>query len=471
MLLRLPWAAVAGLTAAADLGRALVADGLPWLLGARGPHRVEGRLRRTLRLSVVEGMGAELFNAFGAGTMLTAWALHFGSGPFTVSLMAALPSVAQAMHFPAALWTGRLGGRTVALRAIAVSRLSLALLVPLPFVPMATACRLGLLVAVAAVSSAAAMVANNGWATWMGALVPAPVRGRYFGRRTALCTLASALGGLAGSAFLDLARRHDHEAAALSFLALAATAVGAVTVRLMASQHEPPHVVQQPSLRALWSPWLHAPTRRLVAYSAGWNGAIGLSSGFFLLFMLRDLRMDYTLVAVHGLVGAAARIAVAPAWGRAIDHVGARRVLVVCTTVVATIPLWWLLPTPDQLWPVFLDAVLTGVFWGGHNLAMFHLPLSLTPQDGRARHLALLSAAGGVVFTLSGLLGGGLVERWPATLGFLGRDWSSLQAMFVGSSVLRLGTVALAARVDVAPSGREARERRRASEPLERHAG
>ena len=447
------WMAVAALTAALEVGRSIVGGVLPGSLGTRGPRRLEGRLRRTLRLSAVEGMAAELFNAFGAGTVLTAWAIHLGAGPLVISLVGALPSVAQVMHFPAALWTGRLGGRVVALRAIAVSRLSLALLAPLPFVTMTTGLRLSLLVAVTAVSSAAAMVANNGWSTWMGSLVPASIRGRYFGRRTALCTLANALGALAGSALLDLARAHGHEALALSLLAFGAACIGAWTVFLMSRQHEPAHVVQAPSWRSLLEPWRHEPTRRLVTYAASWNGAIGIASGFFLLFMLRELRMGYTLVAVHGLVGSAARILVAPSWGRTIDRVGARPVLVACTAVVATIPLWWLLPTADRLWPVFLDAALTGVFWGGHNLAMFHLPLELTPQEGRARHLALMSAVGGMVFTLSGLVGGALVERLPTTLHLFGADWSSLQSMFVLSSGLRLVAVVMARRVTTPARG------------------
>src|SRR2546430_14797467 len=94
--------------------------------------------------------------------------------------------------------------------------------------------------------------------------------------------------------------------------------------------------------------------------------------------MLVNLRMGFALVAAHGVGVAVVRIAAAPLWGRAVDRLGARPVLILCSFGVAVVPAIWMLPTADRLWPIALGALLSRVLWGGHGLA------SLGLSGGRA---------------------------------------------------------------------------------------
>ncbi|MBI5542533.1 MAG: MFS transporter [Deltaproteobacteria bacterium] len=411
----------------------------------------DGRLlRRSLAASTGEGALAEVLNACAGGAVLTGWALHLGGGPLAVGVLGALPFLAQLLHLPAAWLTSALGRRKVALLAVAASRQAWLPLVFLPFLPLPASARLGVLIAVAAVSSMLGVVGNNAWVAWMGDLVPGTLRGRYFARRTAVCTVAGTLANLAAGLVVDHARAAGNEDLALSCLALLACLSGAGTTLLMARQHEPggEERSKDPSrLKAALAPLSDPGARALLAYQIAWSAALGISGSFFAVHMLQNLRMGFALMALQGAGVAVVRVLAVPAWGRAVDRLGAKPVLVTCSFGIATIPLIWLLPTPDNLWPVLIDAVASGILWSGHSLAAFALPLAVAPREGRPFYLAAFSAASGVAFAVASAVGGAVAERLPVEALVLGHSMFGLQTLFVVSALARLGAGLLALRI------------------------
>src|SRR5437867_8011819 len=121
--------------------------------------------------------------------------------------------------------------------------------------------------------------------------------------------------------------------------------------------------------------------RPFLWYLLAWNSAVGLSASFFPYHMLRNLATGFALAALHGVAVAAVRIVSAPLWGRAVDRFGARPVLAVCSFGIAAVPAIWLFPTPAFLWPLALEAALSGALWGGHGLAAMDLTVDLSPAQ------------------------------------------------------------------------------------------
>jgi MFS family permease len=184
-----------------------------------------------------------------------------------------------------------------------------------------------------------------------------------------------------------------------------------------------------------------------VTYLAAWNLAVGVAGSFFSLHMLQNLRMGFLLIALHGATLATARVVAAPLWGRAIDRLGARPVLVTCSFGIAAIPLIWLFASPERLWPLAFDALGAGVLWGGHSLATFSLPLSVTPKRGRPHYLAAFSLTSGVSFSVATALAGALAGALPARFAVGGHAFFSLQVLFAVTVPLRLGAAFLALRI------------------------
>lgn len=373
---------------------------------------------------------AELVGACCGGAALTGWALHLGMDARGIGLVTALPVVAQLLQVPGALLTARFGPRRTALVSIALARQAFLPLALLPLWSLSPAGARALLVAVAAVHHGLGVVCNNAWNAWVGELVPASLRGRYFGRRTALCTVAGGSAALAAGLALDRGRGAGAAGVVLQVTAALACAAGAVSVALMARQHARP-ARREPirwAAHALRRPLADPRARRVLAYTVAWNGACGLSAPFFGLYLLHDLGTGYALLAAQGAGLAAAKIASAAGWGRVVDRAGPARVLVLCTAGLALSPLAWLVSGPGRLWPLALETAAGGVLLGGHAVASFALPLSVAPERERPIYLGAIAMAGGAAFAATSALGGAVAHASPA---------SGLRVLLAGSALLR----------------------------------
>jgi MFS family permease len=408
----------------------------------------ESRVRRSLRASCTEGVFAELFGACAGSTVLTGWALHLGASPLEVGLVASLPQLAQTVQLPAAWATALLGRRRVAVASITLSRQVLLPLALLPFLPLSNGGQRVLLVAVAALSAARSVAGNNAWTSWMGELVPDRLRGRYFGRRTALCTVFGTTAGLGVARLLDAAAGARATSLALAALTVAASAAGLTTAALLLRQHEPGAPPRRaPSLEDALRPLRDPRARDLLAYQLAWNSAVGLAGGYFTFHLLHNLRAGFTVVALHAALGASARVVSVPLWGRALDRHGAATVLAACSFAAAGLPLLWLGTSPEVLWPIAIDALVGGVAWGGHALAIFAVPLDVGPRRDRPFYLAAFSMAGGVAYAAATAAGGTIATVVPRLAPRLDGAAHGLGPVFVLSAAGRLASAFLAVRL------------------------
>ncbi len=434
-------------------GSSIPGSSAPYLGGPIAPSVLHCRPGQSVRSSLIassaEGMMAEVVTACAGGAVLTGWALYLNCSALCIGILGALPFLSQLVQLPAAWFTSFLGHRRVAIAAVAASRQALLPLAVLPFLPLSESWQRTVLLAVAAASSLLGVVGNNAWVTWMGELVPLQIRGRYFGRRTASCTLSGVASSLAAGLALDGAGRRHGTGTALAVLALLACIAGAISAWLMTRQSDtaPAETGAALELRAAVKPLLDPSAQRVLAYQIAWNAAVGIAGSFFSLHMLCNLKMGFALVAAQGAAVAAVRILAAPLWGKTIDRVGARPVLVACCFGICATPIIWLLATPDFLWPVALDAVYSGGLWAGHGLASFQLPLSVAPRRGRAFYLAAFSTAGGISYALASAAGGALVTNLPADLMLGNRPLLGLHVLFILSAAGRLAAALFSLRI------------------------
>ncbi|WP_224246028.1 MFS transporter [Hyalangium gracile] len=432
--------------------------GAPPLDVASVRTRSRPALRLSLRASVAEGMFAEVFTACAGATVLTAWALALKLGPFLVGVMASLSFLAQFVQFPAAWLTSTFGHRRVALTAVCLSRLAILPLCLLPWLPLSLAGQQRLLVGIAAASAVLGVVGNNAWVAWMGELVPRHLRGRFFGRRTALCTVAGTLASLAAGVFLDRTRELGAVGWALPLLSAIACIVGVITALLMARQHDPAPGSSAIRLdfESAKVPLRDPRARRVLLYQVAWNAAIGISAPYFALHMLQNLKMTFVVMALYSAVVAAVRVLLGPLWGKLIDRVGAQPVVLACSLGLTLVPLIWLFPTEGMMWPLVFDVILAGSLWSGHGLAVFALPLAVAPRKGRPFYLAAFATAGGLAYAAASALGGGLASALPAHFTLGRHEWANFQVLFLISAVARFGAAFLAMRI-IEPDARPVR--------------
>ena len=418
--------------------------------GGRGARASRSELRASFRASYAEGAAAELAAACTGGTVLTAWALHLHATPFVIGLLGALPLAAQVLHLPSAFLTEVLGPKRVAVAAIGASRLVWLPLVVLPFVAAPVAMQRSLLLALAAVAAVLAVIGNNAWVAWMGDLVPGGIRGRFFSRRTVHITVAGTLASVGAGVALDAATPLGLAAAMLSGLAAVACLAGILSVWLLLRQVAPAHGHgrQRPQLRALAEAARDPRTRPWLRYLLCWNGAVALSASFFSYHMLANLELSFALVALHGVAVAVVRLATAPLWGRAVDRLGARPMLVLCSFGIAAVPALWLFVQPGFLWPLALEAVAAGALWAGHGIASMDLTLSSARADRRPYYVAVFGATSGLGFGAASVLAGLVAAALPARFELLGSSWMAIHVLFLASALARALAALTALRIE-----------------------
>ena len=383
--------------------------------------------------------------------MLAAWALHLGASPFAIGLLGALPVASNVLNLPAAWLTHVVGRKRLAVAAVGASRLVYLPLVAFPFLSLSDSARLTLFFALVGVGAVLAVVGNNAWISWMAELVPSAVRGRFFGRRTLFLTMAGAAASLGVGLALDALSPHGWKGHALASLAALSCVAGLASIWLLRSQHEPAiHRDTHPERRiwaALSASLRDSTVRPYLWYQLAWNAAVACVAGLFSFHMLVNLRMGFAMVAAHGVGIAVCRILAAPLWGRAVDRLGARPVLILCSFGIATVPVIWLLPTPERLWPIALDSLVTGVLWGGHAIASVDLSVALAPRRGRPFYLATFATAGGLGFAAAALGAGVIASLLPARFPVFGLDWTAIHILLLVSAVGRAAAAVLAIRI------------------------
>ncbi len=408
------------------------------------------QLRPSLQASLFEGATAEVFAACAGGGVLTAWALYLGASPLAIGLLGALPIACNVLNLPAAWLTHVVGRKRLAVVAVGASRLVYLPLVAFPFLSLTDALRLRVFIGLVAAAAILAVVGNNAWIAWMGDLVPASVRGRFFGRRTMFLTLAGATTSLGAGLVLDGLSPHGWKGETLAGLAAVACLSGLASIWLLRHQHEPAPVNANPGhvgWAALGACLGDPAVRPFLWYQLAWHAAVASVAGFLSFHMLVNLRMGFTVVAAHGVAVAVVRVVAAPLWGRAVDRLGARPVLVLCSFGVAAVPAIWLLPTPERLWPIALEALVSGVLWGGHGIASVDLSVALAPRGVRPFYLAAFATAGGLGFASASILAGLLASLLPAQFELFGSSWTAIHVLLLISALARAAAALLAVRI------------------------
>ena len=357
---------------------------------------------------------------------------------------------AQVVQVPAAWLTQRVGARPLAIVTIGASRLVWLPLVAVPFLPMTKDTALALFITVVALAGLCGVVGNNAWTAWMGALVPGAIRGRFFGRRMIFVSIAGTVTALGAGLALDAFGPRGRQGETLAVLTAVACVAGVVSIRLLRAQQGLDR--REEHLALEWADVVHTgrnpAARSLLGYLLGWNAAVGIAAGFFTFHMLTNLEMAFWLVAAHGAVVAAVRVASASVWGRLVDVFGARPVLVVCSFGISVVPLLWLFVTRERLWPLAVEAVVAGTLWGGHGIAAFDASIGLSPRRGRPFYLAAFATAGGLGFAVSSALAGVLAHVLSTPVHVLGSAWLNVHVLFLLSAIGRAAAACIALRID-----------------------
>jgi len=401
---------------------------------------------KALRHSVRDGMAYSA--QVGAGeTYFSAFALFLRATAPQVALVSTLPLLLASFAQIFSAWIGNYVGRRrlVILGCTLQALLWLPiLLVPVLFSGYAIPALLVLLVLYHSANNLSAPQ----WTSIMRDLVSERRRGRYFAHRTRLTTITTF-----GSLVLCGLLLHDFDTEGRTYFGfvlifLLAFVARTISVYHLTFLHEPAPTTTAPDMHIehWWRSLLSTGAIGFSVYVALMNAAVGISSPFFTVYMLRDLELSYLEFTALAGTSVLCQFLMLTTWGRIADVYGNRLILIVTSISLPIVPSLWLLS--DNFWTLLLFQALSGLSWSGFTLSAGNLLYELVPQTRRAAYVAFhnVGTAAGV---FGGAMLGALLEQVLPPRGVLfgeSTTLSNLLYLFIISGIARAILATLLAR-------------------------
>lgn len=388
-----------------------------------------------------DGIGAATSEGF-ALSYIPLFAVAMGASTGQVGWLAAIGNLMGALAlFPGARMLDRTGKRIpiVAWSYGLGYRGSLLVLALLPLILPSAAWAFPTVLVLNCVRTFSANFANPSWTSLTADVVPTFMRGRYFSMRNMLMGIASLLStAIAGSLIRGLG---DGEGGGLMSDSVRWSLLGFQTVFIIAfitgqwATWQFSRITEPPMPR---TPKGEAPERRpvreilqqspalrgFIAAAFLWTLGINIASPYFNVYMVTHLGGNEAIVGYTAAISGIFTLLGQFVFGKLLDRKGSVWVFVVSGVPIIFLPILWSFYT--NAWQVGWNNVLGGFFWAGYNLANFNLLLMLTPDDQRARAVALYQT---VVFTsavIGPIVGGYVAENidyklifWLSALGRL----------------------------------------------------
>ena len=415
-------------------------------------------IRRSLIASSIDGVFAAIYSNLTSGVLLSNFLVNLQANSFEIGILAAIPMLVNVVQPLGAWWGDRW-----------TSRRNYCLIVNIParFFWVLLALGIGLYtqhllddramviwtMVVVAVSHLLGCLGNATWLSWMAALVPSKLRGRYFGIRNTVTNLTSLIVVTLAGFWVANYPRGEIEAFEIALgIAIIAGSISLFYQCQMVDISSPKlanansdNFEANPTLAALATTSAAPQTesaidtilkdRHFLGFTlclSAWMFALNLSAPFFNLYLLQDLAIDVSWVTLYNGLTSAANLALLIPLGRWSDRIGHRIPLLAMGLVMAILPVLWLGIGTDALslcvgLPLLF--ILNGGATAAIELCINNLQIEIAHEHHQAHYFGIVAAMGGISGSLGTFLGGTL-----ASLEIVG----GLTGLFVISSILRL---------------------------------
>jgi len=421
------------------------------------------RPRPDMRASVCEGLFGQMFlNLAGAwSAFVTALALSLGAGSRAFGLIfAAGPVIAFSQVLGPVLLPVFGGSRRRLVVAASAAARGIIFLIPAVVLWLEPEAALALFIVCFLASQVFTGVMTSVWTSWIGAVVPERIRGRFLGKRTQLMMALGLVVAFAASVFKDLSvpggetgltgffRRvlgvagglwgAGGERYAYLIIFAFAGAAGLASTLLLLRQRDRPAPAVRFSLRSLAEPLRDRRFRRLVYFFGWWWFAASFGAPFWQPFYLEVLGMSLTAVQIYNSLLIIAMAATAALWGRLIDRFGNKPVLRGLIFLATANSFVYVFMRPDLYWWVWLEAVTSGAMWGGAMVATTNFIISLSPEAKRDSYVAVYAVVAGACGLVSTVGSGQFVAMLPRYVSLGGWQLLNMKVAFLITTAFRL---------------------------------
>ena len=270
---------------------------------------------------------------------------------------------------------------------------------------------------------------------WMASVIPEEIRARFIGRRTMVNLLSGMIAAYAAGRYVDLFSDDTLYPAFFAAFAVATAfgIAGYVNLMRVPFQGQEVHVPGN-----LWRPFQDRPFLKLLIFSVLWHFALGLSSPFYSVFMLRVLQIDYAMVAVFNSLFMGSMVVGYRVLGGLVDRFGGKAFLQILVPPCMITPILWVFNRPDFYWLIPCAMVINGLLHSGIMMSLNAL-LFGTLSEGRNKttYFAAWSTVINMTYAIAPLIGSRLIGYLePVQFTWFSVPVGNLQLSFLVTSVV-----------------------------------
>ena len=422
---------------------------------AKEERELKVSVRTSLRASSIDGSLSTVFSNITGGVLLSSFLIDLGASPFEIGMVASLPMIANLLQPLGALLSNRSHSRLdYGIWTFLPSRLLwLILLICIilretntDFSSNFSKELIYLTLALVIISNILAAMGSASWMSWLAALVPAKLRGRYYSVRSIVSNVTGLL-CLPIASFI-IANWQGGSISGYGLVLSIGILAGVVSLTCQhfmidinpqkyqtKYQSEPEKEHHQINLfNNLIAPFQDRNLIIFLIYVALWGFAINLSTPFFNLYMLENLNVDITWVTLFNSLSSGANMLMLLVWGRLSDRLGNRPLLIFVGIAIAISPLFWLLTgisqVQEQLWLyLIIFHLFLGGTWAAIDLGSNNIQIGIAPMEHHATFFAIVAAIAGISSALGATLGGALAQY---------AHYEGIFGIFFLSTILRL---------------------------------
>ncbi|PIN87219.1 hypothetical protein COV19_00770 [Candidatus Woesearchaeota archaeon CG10_big_fil_rev_8_21_14_0_10_44_13] len=251
------------------------------------------------------------------------------------------------------------------------------------------------------------MIIVPAWSSWMGDLVDEKKRGDYFGRRNRITgmimLITFLLGGYVLQSYADGTTRQYAGFLMIFGIAMLARFVSFI---YLAKKYEPEYriVKKDPfTFMEFVKKASHRNYGLFVIFLCFMNFAVYVATPFFSAYMLYDLKFSYMTYAIISAIAVLVKYLSMPAWGRASDRYGTKKVMTLASYLMPLVPLLWVF-SRDVYFLVFVQ-IYSGFTWAGFEITTFNFIFDTTTPEKRATCVSYYNVLNGIFIFLGGIMG------------------------------------------------------------------
>ena len=267
--------------------------------------------------------------------------------------------------------------------------------------------------------------------SWLADLVPANVRGRYFGLRAAISGVVYIGTFFMFSGVLELF--HERQLLGFALLFFVAFVTDIVCFLIYARIHNTPVTPEKDANFGFFDFLSETRQRNLgkfILFVAVFQFAVYIASPFFAPYMLTDLHFTYIFFALIFASEFLAKVLIVTFWGKYADKVGNLKVMRIVSFALPFVPLLWLVS--HNVFYLVAVQLFSGVCWAGFDLCSGNFIYEAAPLGKRLKYIAYHKALTTAFMAMGALIGAYLLGVVRPVLGY------NILALFVLSGVLRL---------------------------------